>query len=196
MAKPVSVGNLAIPQKMDTAADKETVSIKTLHRENMSRAPKPPIAPPLPFSGTELQKHVSAEKGEEKTEKEVPMTDDTKTPPSETAKVATETPPAKRGRKNGRFGKLEEGEERKVKPAPERKSPWGKYLFEYKQQHPELNPLEATIEARKRYVPENGKKKSYQKLFAEVWKIKNPDWRRFTESERQLAMRQSFIDYI
>lgn len=201
MAKPQPVSNPIVPQKMDVSSDAAQVTIKTLHRETFSakaQVAAPPVAVPQPsFSGTELGVHVAHERKEGKSDKDTPMTDPNPTPrASVDATAQTPSAPAKRGRKNGRFGKSEENAEKKVKEEAIRKSRWGRFLHEFKKANPNMNPLEATYEGRKRYVPENGKEKSYQKLWAEVWKTKNPGWRRFTDEERAIAMRQSFIESI
>jgi hypothetical protein len=105
---------------------------------------------------------------------------------------------AHKGKKNPRFGKNADGT-----PAPkvpkvevERKSPWGRFLHKFKIDNPDLCPAEATIEARKVYPSPNGKPKSYEKLYSEVWKQKNPRWPKMTKEERSIAMRAAFIKVI
>lgn len=100
-----------------------------------------------------------------------------------------------KGRKNPRFGKNPDGTvAKKADKTPiERKSPWGRYLFQYKVDHPELYGLEATIEARKHYVPTGKKPKSFERIFTEVWKTKNPNWQKFSKEERLAAIRASFV---
>jgi hypothetical protein len=114
----------------------------------------------------------------------------------EEAKVEGEQP--QKGKKHPRFGKNPDGTPAKKadKKEVERKSPWGRYLHQYKLDHPELHSLEATIEARKLYTPVSGKQKSFEKIFTEVWKTKNPRWQTFTKEQRIAAIRADFIKCI
>jgi hypothetical protein len=105
---------------------------------------------------------------------------------------------AHKGKKNARFGKNPDGT-----PAPkmpkvevERKSEWGRFLHKYKQDNPDLCPLEATIEARKLYTPKSGKQKSFERMYTEVWKQKNPKWPKMSKDERTAAIRADFIKAI
>lgn len=85
---------------------------------------------------------------------------------------------------------------RKEAPAeePERKTPWGKWLHEYKKSHPELNAFDAKIEARKYYQPKNNKRKSFHRIFAEKWKATNPAWRNIKDpKELDRAIRDAFL---
>lgn len=105
----------------------------------------------------------------------------------------------KRGRKNGRFGG-DPGEPasapKKQDRSDERKSEWGRFLHKWKTDHPKMDPLEATIEARKRYVPSNGKAKSLERMFIEVWKARHPHWKLLTKEDKEKAIRKTFIDTI
>lgn len=117
--------------------------------------------------------------------------------PAPAAGVAA--PEAKQqGKKNARFGKNPDGSPAKKadKKEVERKSDWGRFLHEFKIKNPELCPLEATIEARKVYVPKSGKQKSFERIFTEVWKQQNPMWLRMGKEERVAAIRKSFIGAI
>lgn len=104
----------------------------------------------------------------------------------------------KQGKKNARFGKNPDGTPAKKadKKEVERKSEWGRWLHQYKVDHPNLAPLEATIEARKTYIPKSGKQKSFERIFTEVWKVKNPRWTTFTKEQRHAAIRADFIKSI
>jgi uncharacterized short protein YbdD (DUF466 family) len=100
-----------------------------------------------------------------------------------------------KGKKNARFGRNPDGTPAKKadKKEIERKSDWGKFLHDFKQKHPDIYGLEATIEARKVYVPKSGKQKSFERIFTEVWKQTNPGWPRMTKEERTAAIRKAFI---
>ncbi len=104
----------------------------------------------------------------------------------------------KQGKKNARFGKNPDGTPAKKadKKDVERKSSWGIYLHQYKLDHPDLASLEATIEARKEYVPKSGKQKSFERIFTEVWKTKNPRWKQFSKEQRIAAIRADFIKLV
>lgn len=114
----------------------------------------------------------------------------------EEVKVEGEQPP--KGKKHARFGKNPDGTPAKKadKKEVERKSSWGRFLHQYKLEHPELHSLEATIEARKVYTPVSGKQKSFEKIFTEVWKTKNPRWQTFTKEQRVAAIRADFIKLV
>ncbi len=114
----------------------------------------------------------------------------------EDVKVEGEAP--QKGKKHARFGRNPDGTPAKKadKKEVERKSPWGRFLHQYKLDHPELHSLEATIEARKVYTPVSGKQKSFEKIFTEVWKTKNPRWQNFTKEQRIAAIRADFIKLV
>jgi hypothetical protein len=102
-----------------------------------------------------------------------------------------------KGKKNSRFGKNADGTPaKKVDKHIERKSEWGKFLHKYKLEHPDVYGLQATMDARKVYVPKSGKQKSFERIFTEVWKQKNPDWQRFDKEQRLAAIRADFIKAI
>lgn len=120
-------------------------------------------------------------------------------PPPDAASAMTDekqTPP--KGKKNARFGRNPDGTPAKKadKKEVERKSPWGRFLHQYKLDHPELHSLEATIEARKVYTPQSGKQKSFERIFTEVWKTKNPRWASFSKEQRIAAIRADFIKLV
>lgn len=104
----------------------------------------------------------------------------------------------KQGKKNARFGKNPDGTPAKKadKKEVERKSEWGRWLHDFKVSHPDMHALEATIEARKTYIPKSGKQKSFERIFTEVWKTKNPRWATFTKEQRHAAIRADFIKSI
>ena len=99
------------------------------------------------------------------------------------------------GKKNARFGRNADGTAaKKAEKKPiVRKSPWGRYLALFKADHPELCSLEATIEARKNYRPKNGKKKSFERIYTEVWKTRNPKWGLMSKETRSDTVRKDFI---
>lgn len=79
-------------------------------------------------------------------------------------------------------------------PEPERKTEWGRYLFKFKAEHPQLDSHTAKVEARKAYVPASGKKKSFQRIFAEKWKANNPLWREIKDAkEVDKRIREAFL---
>jgi hypothetical protein len=106
--------------------------------------------------------------------------------------------PPKQGKKNARFGRNPDGTPAKKadKKEVERKSEWGRFLHNFKLQHPQLHSLEATIEARKVYVPQSGKQKSFERIFTEVWKVNNPHWQKMSKEQRTSAIREAFIKKI
>lgn len=116
--------------------------------------------------------------------------------PSESKKQsAVSSSLVSKGKKNPRFGKNPDGS-----PAPKavkkeiiRKSEWGRFLHAFKEENPDLYPLEATIEARKLYTPKSGKQKSFERIYSEVWKQRNPKWAKMSKEERTLAIRNDFI---
>lgn len=119
---------------------------------------------------------------------------DAKTPVVEVAEVKEAKVSKKR--KNGRFAPNEGTEPVQKKDDTARKSEWGKFLIAFKLEHPTMDPFTATTEARKRYVPVNGKLKSFQKMYTEVWKTKHPNWKSMTAEQRYDAIRMSFIETI
>lgn len=98
-------------------------------------------------------------------------------------------------RKNPRFGRNSDGTAApKAEKKPiERKSQWGKFLAAYKEEHPDLCAYEATIEARKVYQPANGKSKSFERIFTEVWKQRNPKWVKMDKATKRQRIREDFI---
>jgi len=77
---------------------------------------------------------------------------------------------------------------------PERKTPWGRYLYAFKKEHPEMDKHTAKVEARKTYIPESGKKKSFQRIFAEKWKANNPLWTQIKDpQELDNVIRAAFL---
>lgn len=113
---------------------------------------------------------------------------------------ASELLPGKsKGIKRPRFGKNPDGTpaEKVEKKAVERKSPWGIFLHKFKMEHPDLCPAEATVEARKIYVPKSGKKKSFERIATEQWKASHPrEWAKLTKEERIEAVRAHFIKLV
>lgn len=104
----------------------------------------------------------------------------------------------KRGKKNARFGRNPDGTPAKKadKKDIERKSEWGRFLHQFKTSHPEMHSLEATIEARKVYIPQSGKQKSFERIYTEVWKVKNPRWQQMSKEQRVAAIRADFIKLV
>ena len=85
---------------------------------------------------------------------------------------------------------------RKERPVqePERKTEWGRYLFQFKKDHPEMDKYTAKVEARKTYTPKNGKKKSFHRIFAEKWKANNPLWTQIKDPEAlERTIRTAFL---
>jgi hypothetical protein len=50
--------------------------------------------------------------------------------------------------------------------------------------------------AQMRYVPKNNKKKSYERIFSEVWKRYTPKHVHMNKQQKALAMREDFIQTI
>ena len=114
------------------------------------------------------------------------------------AEMTEDEKPVSKGKKNPRFGRNPDGTPAAKAPKKDvvRKSPWGIFLHQYKEEHPDLYPQEATIEARKHYKPKSGKEKSFERLFTEVWKQRNPKWPKMTKEDRAAAIRADFIKAI
>jgi hypothetical protein len=73
-------------------------------------------------------------------------------------------------------------------------SNWIKYLQNFRLQNPSMSVTESIIEARKSYVPANGKLKSYERLWTEVWKARNPTWKvTLSKDEAKKKMREDFL---
>lgn len=67
-------------------------------------------------------------------------------------------------------------------------APWAIFLKNFISTHPLMDIGKATIEARKRYVPPNGQPKTFEKIAREVWKAKNPNWKKeFEDTEEGKA---------
>lgn len=109
--------------------------------------------------------------------------------------VATAGGAVGKGKKNTRFGRNADGTVAKKadKKEYEHKSDWGKFLADFKKTHPGMLPQDATMEAQMRYVPKNNKKKSYERIFCEVWKRYTPQHVQMSKEEKILAMREDFI---
>lgn len=76
-------------------------------------------------------------------------------------------------------------------------SPWAEFLHKFQQSHPGMNMGESTIEARKRYIGPNGRPKSYEKTWKQVWQHRNPTWKTIgTPEEIKAKMRADFLDKI
>ncbi len=118
---------------------------------------------------------------------------DTTTPAPTTTDKDTPAPSTKR--KNPRFGRNADGTPAKKADKKEvvRKSEWGRFLAAFKASHPLLCSVEATIEARKIYRPANGKQKSFERMFKEVWKQRNPKWALMSKAELATNIRNDFI---
>lgn len=101
-------------------------------------------------------------------------------------------------RKNPRFGRNSDGQlaEKAEKKVVVRKSRWGKFLADFKTANPGMCSQTATIEARKIYKPANGKNKSFERIYTEVWKQRNPHWTLMAKPERLTRIRDDFIKAI
>jgi len=81
------------------------------------------------------------------------------------------------------------------KRKPGQPSAWNQFLKNFQSSHPDLNAGSSIIEARKRYVPPNGRAKSYERIFKEVWKARNPAWKTlYREDELEDKIRADFLD--
>lgn len=100
-----------------------------------------------------------------------------------------------KGKKNTRFGRNADGTAAKKadKKMYVHKSDWGLFLADFKRTHPDMVPQDATMEAQMRYIPKNGKKKSFERIFTEVWKRYTPKHVHMTKEQKALAMREDFI---
>ncbi len=150
------------------------------------------MASPLPVHMPSLEPSASAASDPE-TPTHVPITADFSNLEAESKAAEPQ-----KGKKNARFGRNPDGTPAKKadKKEVERKSEWGRFLHDFKARHPDLAPLEATIEARKVYVPESGKQKSFERIFTEVWKTRNPRWPKMDKAERLIAIRAAFVKII
>ena len=82
------------------------------------------------------------------------------------------------------------------KKHPSEKSEWNRFLKDFQYRNPDMALGESLIEARKRYVPKNGKLKSYERLWRDVWRAKNPAWKSMASEEWRGKMREDFLDAI
>jgi len=86
---------------------------------------------------------------------------------------------------------------KKQKKGPAELTEWNAFLKKFRLEHPGMVSGEVTMEARKRYVPSSGKKKSYERLWKEVWRYRNPQWKdMYTPEEAKEQMRKDFIERI
>lgn len=83
----------------------------------------------------------------------------------------------------------------KKKPAPTRVNPWNQFLKAYIKSHPELTVEDAKIEARKRYVPANGRKKSFERIYKETFLARHPSFKfkGLQDEELRDVIRDSFL---
>lgn len=114
-------------------------------------------------------------------------------PPEVQAAPEGPAPPKKNLGK--RFGRNAEGGAAKKQDTKktECKSAWGKFKRDFQDANPDMDPLLAEIEARKMYVPKNGKQKSLEKIYTEFWKSRNRNWKRLDGVERKKRIRTDFI---
>lgn len=83
------------------------------------------------------------------------------------------------------------------KRKPGEASQWALFLKKYTQDHPGLSANQAIVEARKRYIPPSGKPKSYERVWREIWRSRNPLWKTtWSPSEAKAKMREDFLDKI
>lgn len=113
---------------------------------------------------------------------------------NENSNLSPEAPVAPK-KKNPRFGRNADGTPapKAQKKAYDHKSEWGKFLAAYKTKHPQLCSREATIAARMVYCPKDGKNKSFERIYTEVWKERNPKWTLMDKAERRKKIRSDFI---
>lgn len=79
---------------------------------------------------------------------------------------------------------------------PKESSKWDAYVRAWISAHPGSSHEECLREARKRYIPPNGKLKSYQRIWTEVWRLKNPGWSHMDPDDRRKKMREDFLEAI
>lgn len=77
---------------------------------------------------------------------------------------------------------------------PGQGSAWSQFLKKYMAANPSMSVNEATIEARKRYVPPSGHKKSYERIFKEIWRLQHPSYKtEFTPEQAKEKMREDYL---
>lgn len=80
------------------------------------------------------------------------------------------------------------------KPRSHGPSAWSVFLKKYQNENPGMAATEAIVEARKRYVPPSGRKKSFERIFRELWRIRNPCWKTLYNPEQAKdKMREDFL---
>ena len=72
---------------------------------------------------------------------------------------------------------------------------WIQHVAEFIKAHPELPEGEARIRARKEYIPSNGRKKSFERIYKEAWKARHPAemLKNLTKEELDEKIRQDFL---
>lgn len=87
--------------------------------------------------------------------------------------------------------------EPKAKKQQEGPSKWARFLTSFQQSNPGMSMGESIIEARKRYIGPNGRPKSYEKTWKQVWQHRNPTWKTMgTAEEIKAKMREDFLNKI
>jgi hypothetical protein len=93
---------------------------------------------------------------------------------------STEKKPAKRKRSAAAISSHPECTrctQRKKKDPNAPPSPWSLFLKKFRLENPGLSSGESLVQARKRYVPPSGRKKSFEVIFREVWQARHPNWK-------------------
>jgi len=87
--------------------------------------------------------------------------------------------------------------QRKKKDPTHTPSAWSQFLKKYRLENPGLGSGQSLVEARKRYVPPSGRRKSYEVIFREVWQAKNPNWKEeFSKTDLKDKLRSEFLNAI
>lgn len=73
-------------------------------------------------------------------------------------------------------------------------SAWTKYLRDFQFKNPGMSKGESEIEARKYYIKPNGRAKSYERIYRDVWRARHPTWKvDFNAAEAKDKMRADFL---
>jgi hypothetical protein len=74
-------------------------------------------------------------------------------------------------------------------------SAWMQFLKKFQLKNPGMSVGESQIQARKLYIPKNGRMKSYERVFREFWRAKNPSHKElYPGDEGKARMRTDFLD--
>jgi len=84
--------------------------------------------------------------------------------------------------------------------APKVKGPnttqaWHEFKKKFELEHPDLDKFELDVEARKHYVPQSGKAKSFERIYREQYLARHPGERtKYSPEELALRIREAYVN--